>query len=792
MAICTLVNAGYPHALAAVLADDFDVRPLLLSRSATCRKADEAAILGSRAVITGDLPANPFANCQSEIEDWVAAGGVLIHYTGWKDFRFLPQVPSLFSVTVAPQQPMRREPVPTRIRGAWGPAAWALPPTYFLTHASPAGKAEVLMESAEGRPVLIRTPLGAGATYLFLAPISLPAGEAWAYWSDYPDLITHLTGLPRSGGGTSTDPALAAYTAAHQARRAGDLPKAHRLFLDTLSRARTSNVTLSIEAAQMVRAVGKDARDPVAVLLGFRTVTDLIGGLEPADETYDYCADQQPWYEVRHRLDEINYLGRDPEASARRAEACFAAMDDRPASVGGLDASYTEGLRHLLRSLLEIFEFGRTVEPGASLNLLPLIERELAIGSTKTYQHPQSEVFRHAIALLKTHIPFFPVDDDMLAAANAARTRLATVTVREFGSDVRHLLDIVETLDDYEDDPAWGHAVRIEQPGLRALAVGILTLRARLRREPLVVASVPDYAARQRVMQAITRLQGLKNERRAATIRLLLSTEASFDGSGLVPLSLSLELRHVEEIVKYAPAFELFVFDRDGQCVGALPHDRIRPYEQHKGGTGSSAFLVSAASARLAGRTRETGAGVTIDATMRTTLFARGQPVAHTIGTRWAPWNPKPLQVLRDGGASSAAAEAICRRVLTIIEDHFPIYHGGSVVLASSRRKLPRDGKALGSGVRLSEISDPDLAALLAVDGSLWVNPDPDPLIRKVGCKLPSPMPAAEDLTLIAGRGTRHRAATTYATRRGVPVLIFSADTAATYVSRRAGIVRLW
>jgi hypothetical protein len=751
----------------------------------------------------GDLPGIEVAKAHGHgLSNWIGRGGKLVYFTGWKDHWLIRHFGDVFGVDVGPEPQIISKPVETRIvPGALPLEILDSPAAKYVTVAT-LTSAERIIDTSSGNPFLVRNSFGLGEVYLFLGPVSYPAGAPWLYWSHFGALIHWIVGAGFQSRGRRRDPLLLEYADVHEMVSIGAMREAIERLDILIARSRPVDVILACEAANLKDRLAGAVNDPLVGLSALFTLDELLSHLPAAVQTYDYCDGQRPWYAMEKSVDCMHLLARHSDEFAADAMKYLRDhISQRRRFISEADAVYLQGFVALITAFRDALAFGKTnydtaLGLAAARRVVEAFQKSVAL----VYGHPQAEFFYRLVEVFFCSLPFLETSefrDDRLSDTlqidelRAIAERLTYPYLN--AEDATLLIDVASLLRAGRDTEAWRQLLNVDHPILRSIGSGFLTLAANLQRDPLALFTgfAENADIRQNLYLAVQKLLRYRNEGRPVTIRLAM--RAGFpkpeDETGrLNNIDLS-EPGAIDRLARYSGVYDIFDVDLSAKVYSPSNVSAIPPV---------SHALVPLKERHLADLTADGNRiGLSVNSGLgHARIFANGSVLAESKGAGWIRPKHTP-SALNPASRMGVALDEVCRRVLDLHDTLPSEYHGGAALVVEDPNPYSSLGQLLARPILIeSSLPMEKFAGMLGIDGAILVRVSPRPEIMATECTLPA---YAEDVQhvlelnpLLRAKGTRHRNCVGFTLRHpDVYVLIFSEDGPATLAANGIAIP-LW
>lgn len=804
--IGTLVNAGFPYALASRLNLGIPAKAYVLQKNG--KPENWEAILSEHDhLILGDLPNSPEPDIKCpNLRKWVEAGGKLLYFPGWKDSQFIEQNEDLFgismdngtcpidssirkvkwSITFQESSKFDQKQVPDGIRYLY---------TVITTGA------EKLMETEDGTPVLVQNSVGKGKAVLALGPISLPAGWEWFQWPYLEHLISCLFGLDLRKKISKQDD----YSKIINLSLQGKVNEAIIDLLNIIpSIVKESNLTLAAELCQFLRILGKRKGDYLAILMGWRMLKTFADDMKGTG--YDYSEDNLYWLKMRAELESGLY--GEGNLLERVSDAIKAFEDHKFLNTDANSSQWVSG--HGTRLVLNGLKILAEAIEG-DLNPVQvksrLLEAEIAFGNAVDSDFPVARVkslrscLRLAIQIVKgpVNIDNGELQNEIESAKKELASLENSLSDYEFAENMKRLVQALDFISKNNEQRAWLLLVQMNDRWLKGIMITILRLLQDWQLDPLSLIKAFEFIdGKKRIAMAgvLESISALKVEEQPLYVNLLMVNNhklfKKLYKNDLLQFEIT-EQRAARRIASVSKLCERLVCNLNGLVLGGLRSLKDKKYGNQLEGRkerglrellkGNGGVIISVSSRIGTVRVRnEAGEGIE---------YSKGM------------WKPLKSIVVDDVREWWGFTNSECSRILGILGELRTVTERGShgfhgttlVVFRKNYQPNINDGNLVEPAIPLNTLNDDEFAGIFADDGAVFVSLPKCSVIRK-NVKLRAET-ANEELVLrnnkgLEDRGTRHKSGAAYAAENeGVVVFILSQD-GGCLVAKNQEIRQLW
>lgn len=804
--IGTLVNAGFPYALASRLNLSIPTTAYVLGKNGTPENWEEL-LSNHKNLIIGDLPKPPESDitCPS-LRRWLEKGGKLLYFPGWKDSHFLKENEKLFGIS-ADKRSCFADSSLQKIK--WNKTFQEsnkfdkahVPDGIRYLYTVRTNGAEKLMETEDGTPVLVQNSIGKGKAILALGPISLPASWEWFQWTYLDDLIAYLFGLQLRSSFTDADD----YSKIISLCLCGKDNEAIIYLLTIIpSIIKKKNLILAAELCQFLRTLGKIKGDFLAILMAWRMLKIIADDM--TGRGYDYSEDNLYWFKMRAELEsglygEGNLVERVSGAIEAFEEHNFLRTNNK-------SSQWTSGhgTRHVLYGLKILAE---AIE--GNLNPVQvksrLIEAEIEFSQASDFDFPVARVkslrscLRLAIEIVQgpTNIGNEKLQNEIESAKKELNKLKNSLSDHEFAENMRRLVQALDFISNNNEQRAWLLLVQMNDRWLKGMMITILRLLQDWQFDPLsLIKGFESIAGEKRIAisEILKNLSSLKVEEQPLYVNLLMVDNherfRNLFQNNLFKFDIT-DKRAARRIASVSKLCERLICNMNGMIIGG-----IRSLKGVNSGNQLEGRKERGLRNLLKG---DDGVILTVSSRMGTVRVnnSEGEGIEYSKGM-WKPLKPILVADIKEWWGFNRNE---CLKILGILGELRTVsergshgFHGTTLVVFQEKNHPDiNDGIHVEPAIPLNNLNDDEFAGIFADDGAVFVSL-PKCYVTWKNVKLHAEK-TNEELVLennksMADRGTRHKSGAAYAAENeGVVVFILSQD-GGCLVAKNQEIRPLW
>lgn len=735
-ALGTLVNAGFPRAIAARLGITSVSGTYLASDLRTTGCLDRILARHS-LLVAGDLPRAIEEDPEvPRLRAWLQDGNKLLYYVGWKDYAFLRQSGALFGIEL--RDDWTTNPLPETIQWA-RPVPRMVPsppPLRYLYSGVMLNGAELCAQTARSQlPAIVQKRYGRGLATLVLGPISLPAGGEWFCSTRFAEYLATLMGtstrrLTRYDE-RDTTPAMGLYSTAISQLVSGDKRGALDTMLSAIRVIDQSNRSLFGEACLFLRWLGKLVGDPTAVLYAGR---QLLSNWTFIEEGYDFQSFQRHRYKHVHAMDQAAYLTLPVlERLTDSEDALKAYFNEAQGHIPEADIEMlrvSSGSIAGMRVVAEVIE--RDSDVGDIVHAFATASILTATGSSSAFAHPRS----HAISIwisLANALMTGPINPDSSTTYRLIELQAATshrpdqLYDANFRRTNEILAGFLERLIAGSETEAWALLGRIRDPFASSVALAVLRVRQALQLDPLGFLTIfreVEPADRSCLARRLTEIAHLRVEGRPVTCTLVYSNahkiDAELQTNSLLQFSL-LDSDAPRRISGSAGVWPVLICRMDGSLIGgcSLPSNLIDGRQ----------VLISRSESALISVFGEACAIVSIYGIARgirvTGVANRELRYSSNVWSQAESLNVDQLSsILQIRTSAAMNLVRVLGDIRYIEESGHPAFHGTTIVLRDRLAPPFGEGGVIEPPLETAQLTEDGLARLLSEDGACVFDPE--------------------------------------------------------------------